>query len=103
MTKILFTPASVIWVLLMSLTVLSWTLGEGLEVDPNVQSAASMLIMAAAIIKVRMVVLHFMDVKIAPTFLRIGMELWFVVIFLLIAMFYFFGADIAAITEPSVH
>ena len=100
MTNLIKTQASLIWLLLMLLTAISWSLGEGVDYGENTPTAIfSLLLMFAAIVKVRLVVLHFMDVKIAPAFLRIAMEVWFIVIFLLIALFYLHGAEIAAFIE----
>ncbi|MGH8519225.1 MAG: cytochrome C oxidase subunit IV family protein [Panacagrimonas sp.] len=75
-----------VWLLLVGATLLSWELGHGLGVhDARV---AGSLILAVAMIKVRFVVLDFMEIRHAPAWLRAAAEIWTVLLAtLLVALF----------------
>jgi len=62
-----------IWLLLLALTAGSWALGTG-----NGGLAASAGILALACFKIRLVMLHFMEVQEAPPALRWTCEGWIV-------------------------
>ena len=63
------TPASVAWLVLMALTCVSWALGtwHGSMGD---HMPASLVIIAVATFKVRLVGLYFMELRDAPWLLR---------------------------------
>jgi hypothetical protein len=77
---------TLIWLLLVGATLLSWELGHGLGVKDA--RAAGSLILVVAMIKVRLVVLDFMELRHAPTWMRAGAEIWTVLLAaLLVALF----------------
>ncbi|WP_161600578.1 cytochrome C oxidase subunit IV family protein [Mycolicibacterium hodleri] len=82
--------ATVVWILLISATALSWALGthHGIVDDPT---AASLIILAIAFIKIRFIGLYFMDLKDAPLALRALIEAWCLIVFCLTAAFYLAG------------
>jgi hypothetical protein len=75
-----------IWALLVGATLLSWELGHGLGVQDT--RVAGSLILVVAMVKVRFVMLDFMEIRHAPTWMRAGAEIWTVVLAaLLVALF----------------
>lgn len=70
MTAMLRTRASVVWFVLIALTVLSWTLGTDHGLGLTGHAAASLIIIAVAVFKVRLVGLYFMELRQAPLILR---------------------------------
>lgn len=73
---LLFSPASVVWVILMLATATStWWVSK----DAATASTATVLIMVIAAIKVRLVLIHFMDLGHAPLRWRVLFEAWIVV------------------------
>jgi cytochrome c oxidase subunit IV len=86
MRSVLLSRITVIWGLLAIATIVSWELGHGLGVqDPRV---AGSLILVVAMIKVRFVVLDFMEIRHAPPWLRVGAEIWTLVLAaVLVALF----------------
>lgn len=66
--------ATLVWLALSGLTVLSWVLGGSLGFSSGDHTFASLAIIAVAVFKVRLVGLYFMDVRDAPTWLRLLFE-----------------------------
>lgn len=64
----------VVWLVLVLLTLVSWQIGHG---DALLAPAtASALILTAALVKARLIILHFMEVRFAPLALRLVFEAW---------------------------
>lgn len=63
------TNASAVWVLLSVLTLVSWLLGSYHCIGEN-QRPASLIIVAVAVFKMRLVGLYFMELRCAPSLLR---------------------------------
>jgi len=63
------------WIILLGLTFLSFESSWGLAWAGN-PSAAIALVIGVALLKVRIVVLHFMEVGEAPWVLRAPLEVW---------------------------
>jgi hypothetical protein len=84
---------SLVWALLMSLTIFSWWLGT--ERAPGAAADArgpAVAILVVAFLKARLVIRHFMDVRHAPRALRLATDVWaFGVCALLIGLFLFTG------------
>jgi caa(3)-type oxidase subunit IV len=64
MTSLLRTPATAVWVVLITATAVSWTLGT------QNHELASVIILLIAFIKVRLVGRYFMELREAPNVLR---------------------------------
>jgi len=76
MVALLRRPVSVVWIVLMLLTCIStW----GLSKDVFSPLVATVGIFLIAAFKVRLVVLHFMELRHAPTPVRLAFEAWIVV------------------------
>lgn len=69
---------------------LSWALGthHGIVDDP---SAASLIILAIALVKIRYIGLYFMDLKDAPPALRTLLDGWCLSVCALTSVFYLIG------------
>ena len=70
MRSVVRTNATLVWLLLCALTVVSWALGTDHGFGEGHHVAASLAIFAVAIFKVRLVGLYFMELKTAPRVLR---------------------------------
>ncbi|OBI19805.1 hypothetical protein A5712_18740 [Mycobacterium sp. E2327] len=88
MTALLRTPATAVWVVLITATALSWTLG--IQHGTHDHQLASVLILLIAFIKVRLVGMYFMELREAPNVLRGLFETYcLVVCALLVGVFLF--------------
>ena len=86
MAALLFSPATVVWALLMLATCAStWWLSK----DGTATAVATTAIMVIAAVKVRLVMLHFMELGHAPWRIRLAFEAWTVVFTSLILALYF--------------
>ena len=65
------------WVLLVAVTLLAWWLAE---VEQKLAVATTMAIIFTACVKIWIIGYQFMELKIAPAFLRYGFLLWLVAI-----------------------
>lgn len=70
-----------VWLVLVAITVLAWCLtpenrGGGAVLD----SVLVTVIVALGMIKSRLIIRHFMEVRTAPRWLRIGTDVWVVVL-----------------------
>lgn len=86
MRELLLSRTTAIWFLLVAATLLSWEMGHGVGFQDLRHAGVAILIIA--FIKVRFVVLEFMEVRHAPIVLRVLTEAWSVVVCaLLVTMF----------------
>jgi hypothetical protein len=69
---------SLVWALLMSLTILSWWLGteSAVAAGPADARGAAVALLVVAFLKARLVIRHFMDVRHAPHVLRVATDAW---------------------------
>lgn len=74
MKELLWSRTTLIWALLVGATVLSWELGHGVGLDSA--TAAGSAILIVTFIKVRFVVLDFMEIRDAPRWMRLVFEAW---------------------------
>jgi Prokaryotic Cytochrome C oxidase subunit IV len=70
---------TLVWVVLLALTFGSFLVG--IEQSADFAGAAAIVIIGIALLKVRLIGLHFMDVRIAPTALRVLFEGYVLVVF----------------------
>jgi len=68
---------TVVWVLLVLATLASFTLGHGVAIEFR---SATVAIIVIALIKVRYVMLEFMELRCAPPMLRALSEGWIVLV-----------------------
>jgi hypothetical protein len=77
--------ATLIWFLLLSVTAMAWWLAEHHSVSSHLASSAALAISA---FKVRLVFLHFMELKSAPLRWRLAFEAWVLFFFGIISLGY---------------
>jgi Prokaryotic Cytochrome C oxidase subunit IV len=91
MKSILISNETLIWLLLVLLTGGSWFLGEQ-EIQATSNSSATTLISMAMILigffKVRLIGLHFMELRNAPWPLRLIFEAWVFIVCIAILILY---------------
>jgi caa(3)-type oxidase subunit IV len=73
---VLRTRTTAVWAVLVALTTLSWTLGTTHGLGTSNHRRASVVILLVALFKARLVGLHFMNLRRAPTILRVLFEGW---------------------------
>jgi hypothetical protein len=89
MRTLVRTNATLVWLVLTALTVVSWALGTEHGVSGH-HVPASLAIIAVGIFKIRLVGLHFMELRMAPLALRGIFEAYCAMLFgLLTGMFLF--------------
>jgi hypothetical protein len=70
-----------VWIILSALTVVSWFLGPARVAGPVVASVPiTVAVLAMAFIKARLIMGYFMEVRTAPTWLRLSTDAWLVVL-----------------------
>ena len=69
---------TLVWVLLLALTFGSSLVG--IEQGASVTSAAALAILSVALLKVRLIGIHFMELRVAPRPLRMLFELYIVAV-----------------------
>ena len=80
---------TVVWIVLAGLTVVSWALAPGRAAGSMVASVPiTVVILAMALIKSRLIIREFMEVRTAPAWLRAGTDAWLVVMFGAVLVFY---------------
>ena len=65
---------TLVWLIITGATALSWFLAQGMEIDATGDSNmwTTITVIAIAYIKVRLVIMHFMEVRHAPLALRLA-------------------------------
>ena len=66
------------WALLSALTVVSWVLAATHRFSPS--TAVTIVVLAIAAVKTRIVIRQFMDVRVAPHWLRRATDAWLAVL-----------------------
>lgn len=86
MRSLLVSRITAVWALLVAATMLSWELGHGLGFASARSAGAAILIVT--FIKVRFVMLDFMEVRRAPRWMRGVGEAWIVLITTLLVVLF---------------
>jgi hypothetical protein len=94
MTRYLLSRNSLIWALLVAATVVSWALGHGLGTEGTPLAGAAILVVT--FIKVRFVMLDFMELRHAPVWMRITAQSWMVLVCGLLVTLFILGPQLAA-------
>jgi hypothetical protein len=70
-----------VWILLSALTIVSWFLGPVRAHGPVAASVPiTVVVLAMALIKARFIIRYFMEVRTAPSWLRMATDAWLVVL-----------------------
>jgi hypothetical protein len=89
MTAYLRGRLTLVWMLLVAVTLVSWWLGargESGRLEVNLSAAAG--IVAIALVKIRLVFWHFMEVRSAPSLLRWNCDGWLAFLALMLIALY---------------
>lgn len=86
-TSLVRTNASLVWLILTVLTVISWALGTEHGFG-TYHTPASLVIIAVAVFKIRLIGLYFMELRNAPLALRGIFEGYCVILFALLTGMY---------------
>ena len=89
MKSFLLSRTSLIWLLLVAATAVSWSMGHGIGL--HTLHAAGAAIIFVAFVKVRFVILDFMEIRHAPLTMRIAGESWVAVICTVLILLYLKG------------
>lgn len=86
MYSLLLSRISLVWFLLVAATVLSWELGHGFGFNDSRQAGAAIILVS--LIKVRYVILDFMEVRHAPRLMRFIAECWGILLCIILITLY---------------
>lgn len=92
MTRSLTPRLTVAWIALCLLTAAAWWLGDAnghREITASTSVTLGVLVMA--LIKIRLMIQEFMEVRAGPTWLRLWTDLWLVTLFAGVATLYLTG------------
>ncbi|MEZ0352007.1 cytochrome C oxidase subunit IV family protein [Mycobacterium sp. pR1184] len=76
--------STVVWLVLVMVTMLSWALGA----DHGVDSTVGVVVLGLAVVKVRFVGLDFMELRNAPLMLRALFEAYCIILWVVLAGMY---------------
>lgn len=72
---------TLVWLILSAITVISWWLGPAHHAGPPAPSTAiTVAVLALSLIKARLIIQHFMEVRTAPRWLRLATDGWLLVL-----------------------
>lgn len=82
-------PLTVVWALLMTVTVVSWLTARGGGAAHVLNPLVTVVVLLIAAVKAHLVIWHFMEVRHAPTWLKATTTAWVIVLFAGLLGFYF--------------
>ena len=88
MIRYIKNPLTLVWALLTLSTVLSWYISQSSDVAFQMNIWITISVLVIAIIKAQMVIRYFMEVRIAPRWLKLTMISRSVILLLLLLVFY---------------
>jgi Prokaryotic Cytochrome C oxidase subunit IV len=91
MNSLIFSRIGLVWFLLVAATAASWEMGHGVGFEDI--RHASIAIIVVAFVKVRFVILDFMEIRHAPIWMRIVGETWCVVVCSVLVVLYWQGVS----------
>jgi Prokaryotic Cytochrome C oxidase subunit IV len=78
MASLFKTRITAVWVLLVAATAASWEMGHGLFFDDPGKAAIAIIVVA--LVKVRFVMMEFMELRGAPLAMRLAADAWLAVV-----------------------
>jgi len=90
MTDLIQRRITAVWIFLILATGLSWQFGHGFGFGDNV-AYATVAILIVSFIKIRFVLLDFMELRYAPRPLRAAFEAWMVIVCATLVFLYWSG------------
>lgn len=86
---------TIVWVVMLVLTVVSGLLSEGIPSSLGLsQSATVITLLGIAFFKVRLVIIHFMEIGHAALPLRLVLEAWIILTFSVLLFLYFLPSSV---------
>jgi hypothetical protein len=83
------TRLTYVWLLLSAITVAAWWLAPGhTRTAPSASVPITIAVLAMALIKARLVIQQFMEVRTAPGWLRLFTDAWLVVLWPVVLVIY---------------
>ncbi len=95
MSSLIFSRVTLVWFLLVAATAISWEMGHGVGFKDL--HHASTAIIVIAFIKVRYVILDFMEIRHAPIWMRAVGVAWVVVVCTVLVVLYWNGVSKAVV------
>ena len=89
MSRMIRSRITLIWMLLVAATAASWAVGHGLGL--HAARDAGIAVIVVAFVKVRLVILDFMEIRHAPLTMRIAGESWVAAICTVLILLYLKG------------
>ena len=78
-----------VWAALSAITVVSWFLAPAHHAEPvTASTAVTIAVLVLALIKTRLIIQEFMEVRTAPTWLKLATDGWLAVLFGAIVVIY---------------
>jgi len=77
-----------VWAFLVAVTLASWWLGRSTDEPFHVDRVITIAVLLVAAVKVRLVILYFMEVRYAPSWLKWTCDGWLAFLFLALIGFY---------------
>jgi cytochrome c oxidase subunit IV len=84
-------PLTLLWLVLLLATVVSWWLGSDRDAADQASVLTTVAILAVAIVKCRLVIRNYMEVRYAPSWLRLTCDAWLLLNFGMVSCFYWFA------------
>lgn len=88
MTAYIRNPLTYVWVFLTTSTIASWWISHGVDIDNRMDTTVTSVVLLIAAVKSRFVIRYFMEVRYAPTWLKIATDGWLILVFLLLLIVY---------------
>jgi hypothetical protein len=76
------------WAFLVAITIVSWFLGRATDAPFHIDKVITLGVLLVAAVKVRLVLLYFMEVREAPRWLKWTCDGWLAILFLALIGFY---------------
>jgi cytochrome c oxidase subunit IV len=92
-TTYLRSPLTFVWAVLTAVTLASWLTARAGGAAHDVNATVTVVVLLIAAVKTQLVIWHFMEVKDAPSWLKVTTSGWLVALFALLLGCYF-GASV---------
>ena len=80
MTAYLRNPLTVVWAVLTAVTVVSWLTARNGGASHHLNVTVTVAVLVIAAVKTALVIWHFMEVRRAPTWLKVTTSAWLVAV-----------------------
>ena len=96
MFEIINSRVSYVWLFLAALTGATWLLGDGYNPERlDLFKVVTICLLILAFFKIRLVIIHFMEIGSAPMPLRLIFDAWVILVCVLLILMYLFGMSLS--------